>query len=282
MGLQGFRNWKNSGNGFKVIRIHYTADPNKGSEEWLKKTKKDFAQTPEGWEREFEINFEAKKGKRVYDCFKFDKNVQSVKFIPQWNLIRGWDFGYHDPACVFCQIDRVQLRLRILREVQGKDERIWDFRDRIKNITQEHYKDVLFEDFCDYHGKDERGTAAMTDIQYLNQAGIFPTGIPVPREQRISILNYLAFRICEDKEPGLLIDPSCSKIIDGLSGGLVYREVKEGEQAKDEIDRKSDFIHLNDALAYILAGKPELHPGYLSQREEPHIDIYPYLSGAPA
>ena len=281
-GLEGYQAHTNQGNGFRVIRIHYTADPEKRTEEWIKAAKKDFFGTDEGWEREYEINFDAKKGKRVFDCFDYQRNVRPTKYKPEWNLVRGWDFGYHSPACIFCQIDRINLRLIILRELQGEDERIWDFRDRVINITNEHYKDCEFEDFCDYHGKDERSSAIKTDIQYLNERGIFPIGIRAAREQRVEIINHLAYRICNDDLPALWVDPSCIKTIDGLQGGLVYKEPKEGEIPKDELDRQSDYIHLNDALAYILSAKIELHPYRPVKDDTVYQPLYPYLEGSGA
>ena len=50
--------------GFHVLRIHFTADPQKSNPEWIKKEQT--GTTVADWEQEMEINFNVPKGKPWY------------------------------------------------------------------------------------------------------------------------------------------------------------------------------------------------------------------------
>lgn len=61
---QGILTWKNPKNGFLVAAIHYTSDPRKRTEEWLKEETK--LLQPHQIEREYEIDFASRAGKKAF------------------------------------------------------------------------------------------------------------------------------------------------------------------------------------------------------------------------
>lgn len=98
---EGLQIWRNSGNGMCVCRLHYSADPNKRSEEWLIEAK---AGLSEGrYKKEYEIEWDALDGQKVFpeiitcrqqivvpqEAFTFNANT---KF---W---AGYDHGFRNSA----------------------------------------------------------------------------------------------------------------------------------------------------------------------------------------
>jgi len=69
--LEGVHEYRR--NGVYIARIHYTADPNKRSEEWKEHEKK--GTTTEGWEREYEINWTVSAEPKYYPEFDYQRHV---------------------------------------------------------------------------------------------------------------------------------------------------------------------------------------------------------------
>lgn len=63
---QGVQIWKNRKNKFCVIRVHYTADPEKRDPKYAIEGR---ASNPQGWDQEMEIDFASKKGIRAFSEF---------------------------------------------------------------------------------------------------------------------------------------------------------------------------------------------------------------------
>lgn len=81
---------RRTADGFPVIRVHYTADPEK-SLEWAAEEKKKFS--PVFWEQEMEIKPHARSGQRVYPEFDPSIHVIPDKEVPH----RGCRFMSIDP-----------------------------------------------------------------------------------------------------------------------------------------------------------------------------------------
>lgn len=91
-----------------VMKIHYTADPERASPEWAKKARKDY--TSQGaWDREQEIIHEAGGGERLFsqileqyaDKILIDPYADKESRFqpsPHWRLIGGFDHGKANPT----------------------------------------------------------------------------------------------------------------------------------------------------------------------------------------
>lgn len=82
---KGIRKWTNEDSGIRVIRVHYSADPQKDPDtpegkKWVEEGKKK-APSEEWWNQEQEIDFGARQGARVYHQFKNDE-TQLVDDFP--------------------------------------------------------------------------------------------------------------------------------------------------------------------------------------------------------
>lgn len=79
--------------GVHVCRLHYTADEDKRSEEWKATAKTGISD--QDWEREYEINPNAPRGKAWYPEWKYDLHVakEPLQPIPGRPIGRFWDYG---------------------------------------------------------------------------------------------------------------------------------------------------------------------------------------------
>ena len=96
--IKGLKERRNPNNSFYVARLHYTADEDKATQEWFQKTKKGMPLA--SWNKEYEIDFYALSGQRIWP--EFDPSIHVIKpfQIPRdWNRIRGIDFGQWNPTC---------------------------------------------------------------------------------------------------------------------------------------------------------------------------------------
>lgn len=113
--VKGIQEWRNPKNQFYVARVHYTADPEKATEEWFKKTKKGMPKA--SWNKEYEIDFFALSGQRIWP--EWDEKYHVVKpfDIPkEWTRIRGIDFGQYNPTCCLWGAINYDLDLYIYQE----------------------------------------------------------------------------------------------------------------------------------------------------------------------
>ncbi len=240
--IQGLEYWHNKHNKFCVIRLHYTADPKKRTKQWLKQAK---AGLPDdAWEQEYEINFQQQKGRKVFN--EYNETIHRRKLKPNPNLLflRGWDFGYHRPACVITQIDTNDIWL-ILQEFLGCDEPLEIFAKRVlENSPAGKYKD-----FCDPAGAQSSDKSVRTSIEILNAFGIYPIYKKSTAAERVRIIRSKLL-IRSDKQPGLLLDTSCKILNEGFLGGYHYPENPTPNQ-EDTPEKDGFYDHLFDALGYI-------------------------------
>lgn len=107
----GLVTWKNRSNGFFVGAIHYTADPEKRSQEWFEQATKRFR--PDQIEREFEIDFESRAGQKVFQYLAENPSRWRIPDInlydlvkTKWRIIAALDYGTTNPTSIhFYAID---------------------------------------------------------------------------------------------------------------------------------------------------------------------------------
>jgi hypothetical protein len=99
---RGMVAWKNAGNGFAVAATHYSADPEKRSEEWFINETKRLRQ--DQIDREYHLDFTSKAGQKAFPYLipKKEKylipNIDLYKIPPHWRLKMGFDFGSTNPT----------------------------------------------------------------------------------------------------------------------------------------------------------------------------------------
>jgi len=102
--VRGIKKWENK-NGFTVLMLHYTADPEKDPQrkgkKWYDREKKGTLKAL--WDKEYEIDFATKSGKLIYgsDYCDFKPEVHlinSFELEQPYELILALDFGQRNPT----------------------------------------------------------------------------------------------------------------------------------------------------------------------------------------
>lgn len=104
--MRGLRFQRNRNNPFAVLWLHYTADPERDPErlgaEWFRQKVREMGGiNSSGWRREYEIDFEAQAGQRVFEQFDPRRHVVGVRTLPQWyNRYVVIDYGLRNPTAI--------------------------------------------------------------------------------------------------------------------------------------------------------------------------------------
>lgn len=259
----------NPNNKFCVVRVHYTADPDKDNEAWMKRAHEGVSE--QTWNREYEISYDTFEGKPVYQDFK-EHHIGESKYRPGINVYRGWDFGYHHPACLFAFFDNID-RLCVVKEVLGHDEGIRDFISRVLRLSQQWFPDCYagkrFLDTCDPAGQQplsgesirfkEGKQVATTSVDILNDMGVFPTSKGTEVIEGLEIIRQ-RLQMRNDGQYGIVVSHECPVLIDGFKGGYRYQEPKAGVTEKEEPLKDGYYDHLHDCLRYIVVNYLNVAP----------------------
>ena len=257
--------------GVHVLRIHYTADPDKATPEWVAEQKKGMTQAQ--WEREYEINFHVFPGKPWYPEFRYDFHVAKENLQPILGrpVIRGWDYGL-TPATCFTQTTAKGQLLILYPELQSTDCGILHHGSIVKSESMTYFPGFYFSDYGDPAGNQRSQTDERTANDLLRdnyQIRVQPG--PVAPTARWEAIRKLLTSTTPDGQPMLLIDPRCTWIIGAFTGGYHRKEV--AGRLLDEPD-KNEYSHIMDALGYVAAmirlmdtkneDKPDAHGLYFA------------------
>lgn len=225
-------------NGFAVIKLHYSDHPDK-SAAWVSSVKRSYP-SEDMWNQEQELDFTKQIGRRVYPAFT-KEHLLSYTYNPYKHIIRGWDFGYHHPAVVFCQINDKDQFI-VLREVMGTNKTLAEFAKDILAISKEHYSSN-FDDYCDPSGKARSDKGSRTSVDILRTFGI---KCRMKESGVVDGLNLIRQMLIKRKSGdfSFYLDPTCTNLIDGFFGGYSLREDSE------DPDKDGFYEHLFDALRY--------------------------------
>lgn len=210
-----------------------------------------------------------RRGKPVYTGFRKDRHVarSSIQPLVGYPILVGLDFG-RQPAAIMGQF--VRGRWFILREFLMRDVGTVIFAPRLKAELAQRFPGYKFQFWGDPSG-DYRGQAnEQTPFMVLRAQGLSVMNGPT---QDISI-RLQAVEGClgrdVDGTPGILIDPSCTTLINGFEAGYRYKETKPGESHQASLDPvKDQYSNPHDALQYLLTGAGEGRQVTLGRREAP-------------
>jgi hypothetical protein len=260
--MQGVNEYKH--NGIHVMRIHYSADPDRrGSctadcfrcnkrdtcQEW--KARESRGYTERQWEKEQEINFTVKMGKAWFPEFRHEFHVakEPLKPLPGKTIVRAWDYGL-TPATLFTQYGP-KGELLVLREIQSTDCGITAHGKVIQAVSGE-YVGHSFADIGDPAGRQRAQTDEQSCADILrDKYDIHVQDGPVSAVKRWEAVRSRLTTTTDTGGPMLLIDPSCAWLIGGFTGG--YCRKKVGDVYLEEPE-KNMYSHTQDGLGYLCAG----------------------------
>jgi hypothetical protein len=190
------------------------------------------------------------KGKLVYVNFRRGIHVSEEPLV--WDgvspLVRGWDNTGNTPACLVTYFP-TPGRWHILREFVTDRLGIVDFAKLVVESCNQQFPGAKYTDYADPAGAAQfsRREGGLTSNAEL-MAGV---GIEV-----ISSDNNFTARVQSVDQQlrlmdGVLIDPSCTRYINGFMGGYCYPEIGTGTGIYGEEPIKNRFSHIHDAGQYI-------------------------------
>lgn len=211
----------------------------------------DLEKMPPSWRKKYlegQYGF-TPDGKPFYDGFQEDMHKRQLQHNPEKPILRGWDYGYHHPACVISQIDNND-RWCILKEVMGTDILLDKFADNMIAICNEHYPNCEFLDYGDPAGNQVNDKSEKTSVAILHSKGIKVHSRKSEYRQRKEIIEKKLGTIINGI-PALIVDESCKIIIDGFLGGYHYPMPTELKPIVEIPEDDGFYEHLLNALEYI-------------------------------
>lgn len=204
-------------------------------------------------------------------------------------IIRGWDFGYRRPACVWMQYSPKAGRVWLLRELLGQNIDTHSFRDLVLYLSGERPIEYLLRrptavawvnalranpklppppwfdttgaalQFLDYGGPEalqrraavEGEDAARVDADILAEEGIRLGAYHTTVKAREKIIRRLLMAR-PDGDRGLWIDPACRDLTLGLGGRITFKKASNADPLPDGPAADGYYEHLHDALGYAL------------------------------
>jgi hypothetical protein len=321
--VQGMSVRRNEAKNFTIVRIEHTADPAKRGEQWEREAKRGYPSEAD-FRREMKIDRTANAGKLYYPQFIENPRrfiVRTTQFPEP--ILRGWDFGGAYPACVWGSWSMKSKRFIILRELLGVDIDTYQFRDLVKYLSgqlsleslQQHPRAMQMLDenirteraypeppwfegkhkFLDFAGHEAvmggrgliKDSAPKSAAEILDLGDIHVYAQYTSQAARTEIVNGLS-RMRDDGWPGLLFEPACPILIEGMFKQIVYQ--KATQQHPDPLEPAKDAIysHLHEALGYILTNVVRLEDADYFQgtygpdgqpilEAEPEMQISSYL-----
>jgi len=232
------------GEGFQVIRLHYSADPDK-DDAWAKKVASEYP--TEDFDREFELKPVGLKDVRpVFGDYKKQLHEGDLFWKPSIGrvLYRGWDFGKVHPAVEFMQING--LEKNFIDEIAPDNIMEEQFVQMVLAHSNQFYRGATFVDWVDVSGRNEDrwGNSSM---KTLKSYGINPRGKDQLIEEGI-LQMCRELVLMTNGRPYIMVNAKkCPRLAAAMRGG--YKRNKTGEIIKDGIND-----HYVDAARYCLMG----------------------------
>lgn len=131
--IEGF-NIRWTQRGFCVLEVDYNADPQKRTKAWFKSERRKY--TERDWKREMLRDWTTAEGDAFFPEFATRPDAYTMKCpcILDGPVVRGWDFGYRAPACVWMQVSP-KGRVMILREILPFNTEVHEFRDLVRYLS---------------------------------------------------------------------------------------------------------------------------------------------------
>ncbi|MDR3564783.1 MAG: hypothetical protein P4N59_25590 [Negativicutes bacterium] len=246
--MQGVKEYEK--NGVHVLRIHYSADPDKRTDEWKAEQQRGMSKAM--WDREYEIKFDVITGKAWFAEFRADFHVAAEPLGPIEGrpVFRGWDYGL-TPATVFAQTTTKGQLIILYPELQSWDSGITAHGLVVRSESATYFPGWTFIDYGDPAGNTRSQNDEKTANDILREKyGINVQPGPVAELARHEAIRHYLTTLTPDGAPMLLIDPRCTFLIRALGGGYQHRCVADKYL---DVVADNEYTHIVDGLGYMAA-----------------------------
>lgn len=251
-GLPGLNIRRNPKNGFMVAELDYFCDPLKRDPAWIKAERARVS--PKQWAVEYERSWESWAGRPVYDKVFFP-HLHVLKARreadPDYPLFLGYDFGGNQSIAI-CQI--VGPRLYVVDELPNYGLNTETVMPKVIAFIGSQYESKFHEiDIVDPSSMwdSTRGRVEGAPAAVMREFGRTP--IPAKTndpKKRIGAVIKLLQTLGEDGLPNLVLNPNCTMLIKGFTGGYQYPD-RVTQSRKLDQPVKNLFSHIHDALQYV-------------------------------
>lgn len=231
--------------GFQVMRLHYSADPEKDAK-WAAKAKQEYPY--ELWEREFELKPVGHAGNYpVYGDYKkiLHESTKLTYYAGLRNVIRGWDFGKVHPCVIYIQPDGA--RKNIVGEVYGNNIYLPQFVEEVLAYSQLNFPGAQFFDWVDATGKNERDNG-LPSVQILRNFNLKPRWRMQDIEEGIRYIQHDLITFSQGR-PQFMLNPQKAPHLAAAMREGYCRAQKTSLTIKD-----GTHDHPADALRYGYSG----------------------------
>lgn len=196
---------------------------------------------PRQYAQEIEASFVLQSG-RVYHQFSREFDVNDVPLIDGPTLLAGLDFNVDPMTAVVAQ--KVGGRCQVSAEIVLPDSNTFEMMAELRRRYQGRTGVVHPDPSCS--ARKTSAPLGQTDLSIIRQYGWQVYTLKTyPIVDRINSVNAMFRNVKGERR--IVIDRKCIRLIRALEG-LTY---KEGTNLPD---RSSEFIHITDALGYLIMG----------------------------
>ena len=212
--------------------------------------------TDEEYEREYECSFDSIIGKKIYPEFNIHIHVALRSIFPTeaTTIYRGWDNTGLHPGITLSYLSPIG-QWCIFQEFWFDDVGAAESAETVItwcNLSLPY--GCKFVDYGDPAGQNRDGNKMSNrdyiaiQAQKMGQELFIEDGIQSWKVRRESVANKL--RTLRNGQSALLVDPECTLVIEGFSGGFAYRGLANmpGHFVEEAIKNKYADIH--DSLQY--------------------------------
>jgi len=264
--MQGLRARMND-NGVSFLELHYSADPDKCSEEWL--LHEQAGNPSANWDREYELAWRVAMGSAVYrGIFNPEVHIGTdLPFDKKRKLVVAWDFG-RDPCCTFHQLTRDGRWFQIAECIAPERMAVESFMPYYFSFLDDRFGRL--EKPPD-HVADPAGWAAGVAsekgaLEVLRSAGVFPFRGEKEYSKRLeSVVWWL------NQSPGGIpryqIDRKWNPVtLEGFISGYQYPRIR-GTEGLHHLPLKNEYSHPHDTVQYAAFAMFLNQRGELLERE---------------
>ena len=189
-------------------------------------------------------------GKPVYNFFRRDIHVSPIAL--SWNggpLYVGWDTSGNVPAAVVGQMPTAMM-FQVLKEFCSDRMNIVQFAEWVIaeiNLAFPQSKLVHWADPASWATYSTREGNFTSNAQLMIEKGILVQASEQNLQARISSVDTQLSRI-----DGILIDPGCTRLINGFLGGYMYPKKAGPQDIFGDHIVKNKYSHVHDALQYVM------------------------------
>lgn len=256
--VKGLVHYKNISNGFTVLELHYTADPDKRSVAWRDKERIGIGTVD--WEREYELSWVVKVGRSVYTDFshsihRFGPGTSrgDVTLPDDAILVIGHDLGptASRMAASFTLFEKYAERAWTVDEVYCEKATVDEYLDIVEH-TMLRWKRWQFP----IHVVDPTAIENISRIEEKACADLMRLrfGEPIAGERsfvkrRKSVEDLLT--VIRGGVPSYSVHERCTMHIEGFEGGYHYKQLPAstgGGYSATPV--KNGFSDIHDALQY--------------------------------